>query len=84
MVERIVGIGLVKQIDQTINDCIDIQDGSPILSQNVQTDLALQINVGMVNVRLALDLGWRVGVVSRDVEDELVCGALPVTGIGSY
>jgi hypothetical protein len=84
VVQWIVGIWLVKQIDQTVNDRVDVQDGSPILSQNIQTDLALQINVGMVNVRLALHFGWGVRIVRGDGKDKFIGGVLPIASIGSY
>lgn len=84
VVEWIVGIGLVKQINQSIDNRIDIQDGPPVLSQNIQTNLSLQINVGVVNVGLALDLGRRVGVVGRDIENKVICGTLPVPSVGGY
>lgn len=58
MVEGVVGVGFIKQVDETINDGVDIEDRSPILSQDIQTYFALQVDVWMVDLGIAFDL-WR-------------------------
>lgn len=35
VVERVIGIGFVKQVDESVNDRIDIKHRLPILSENV-------------------------------------------------
>lgn len=82
MIERIVGIGLIKQINESINDGIDVQDGLPILTEDVETDLALQIDVGMVDASFTVDLGGGVGVVVGNLEREEVGGTLPEARVG--
>ena len=83
MIERVVGIGLVKEINETLNDGIDVEDGLPVFTEDVETDLALEVDVRMVDSGLAVDLGRGMGVVVRDCECELICGALPEAGVGS-
>ena len=82
LVERIVGIGFVKQINQSVNDRVNVQDGLPIFPQNIQADFALQVNVGMVNAGFAFHFGWCVGIVWGNDKSKVVGGAFPVTGIG--
>lgn len=82
MIERVVRVGLVKEINEAINDGIDIQYGLPVLPQNVQTDLAFQVNVGMVDPSLAFDLGRGMRIVSWNGKDKLVRCACPVARVG--
>ena len=70
MIERIIRVRLVEQINQAVNDCVDVQNGFPILPENVETDLTLEIDVGMVDARFAVDLGRSVRVVIGDLECE--------------
>ena len=58
MIERIIRIGFIKQIDETVNDTVNVQYRTPVLAQNVETHLALQINIGMVYLGRTFDLGW--------------------------
>lgn len=41
------------------NDCVQVQDWLPIFPEDVQTNIALQVNIGMINLLSAFDL-WRV------------------------
>lgn len=59
-----------KQILQSVDDGIDCQHGLPIFSQNVQTHIALQIDVGMIDGGLTLHLGRFVWIGRGDCEDE--------------
>lgn len=36
---------------QPINDDVDIQDKLPVFTQNIEADIAFQINIGMVNLK---------------------------------
>ena len=83
VIERIVGIWFVKQVDETVNDGINIQDWFPVLSQNVQAHFALQINVGMINLGLAFDFGRRVRIVRGNLERKVVGSTLPVARVGA-
>lgn len=84
VIEWIVGIRFVEQINESVNDRIDIEDGPPIFAQNVQADLALQVDVGMINLRLTFDFGRGVGIVWWNVKGELVRGTGPISRIGLY
>jgi len=57
MIERVVWIGFVKQVNEAVNHGVDVQDRFPVLSQDIQTNFSLQVNVRMVDLRLALNLG---------------------------
>ena len=84
VIQRIVRIRLVKQENQPINNRVNIQNGLPILAQNVQTNFSLQVDVGMVNLGLAMNFGRRVWVVIGYVEFEFVGGVFPEAGVGGY
>lgn len=58
MVERVVRIRFVEKIDEAVNDGVDVEDRAPIFTEDVQTDLPLQVDVRVVDLRLTLDLGW--------------------------
>lgn len=81
VVEGIVGVGLVEEVDEAVDDGIDVEDGLPVLPEDVEADLALEVDVGMVDARFAVDLGRRVGVVVGDLEREEVGGALPESSV---
>ena len=81
-VERIVRIGFVEQVNESVNDAVNVQNGFPIFAKNVETNLALQINVGVVYFGFANALGRFVRIVLRNGEGKVVRGALPVSRIG--
>lgn len=83
VVERIVRVGLIEQINQAVNDGVDVQNGLPVLPKDVETYLPLEIDVGMVDARFAVDLGRGVRVVIGDLEREQVRGTLPEPRVGS-
>jgi hypothetical protein len=57
-VEWVVWVWFVEQVDQTVDDGIDVKYGLPVLTQNVQTDVTLQIDIWVVDFRLACNF-WR-------------------------
>jgi hypothetical protein len=81
VVQRIIRVWFVIQIDETINDRVDVQDRFPVFSQNVQTNFALQINVGVVNLRVALNLWRRMRVVWRDCKGKMIFCSAPVASV---
>lgn len=83
MVEWIVGVGLVKEVDEAVDDGVDVEDGLPVLPEDVEADLTLEVDVGVVDARFAVDLGRGVGVMVGDLESEEVGGTLPEAGVGS-
>ena len=50
LVEGVVGIGFEEEVLQSVDDGVDRQDGLPVLAEDVQTDVALQVDVRMVNL----------------------------------
>mmetsp|Transcript_13594 Transcript_13594/g.38943 ORF Transcript_13594/g.38943 Transcript_13594/m.38943 type:complete len:240 (-) Transcript_13594:150-869(-) len=82
LIERIIAIGFVKEIDETVDDGIDIQYRLPVFAQNIQAHLAFEVYIGMVNLCVAIDFGWGMGIMRRDGECEVVRGAFPVSRVG--
>ena len=83
MVEWIVGVGLVKEVDEAVDDGVDVEDGLPVLPEDIEADLTLEVDVGVVDARFAVDLGRGVGVMVGDLESEEVGGTLPEAGVWS-
>ena len=82
VVERVIRIGFVKQINEAVNDRIDIENGLPILAQNIQAHFSLQINVGVVYFCVAFHLWRRVRVMRGDGESKVVRRSFPVATVG--
>ena len=40
-VQRVIGVRLVEEVDETVNHRIDVQDGLPIRTEDIQTHIAL-------------------------------------------
>ena len=77
MVERVVGVGLQEQKVEAEDDCTDAKDGLPVCTQDVQTHIALQVNIGVVDLGVAVHLGRLMRVVSRHCEGEVVLCSTP-------
>jgi hypothetical protein len=45
--------------NETKSDGLEVEHGVPVLAENVQTDISLQVDVWVVDFRLALWCGWR-------------------------
>ena len=78
MVEGIVRIGFVKQVNESVNDRVNVEDGFPVFAQNVEAHLALQVNVWVVNLGLAFHLWGGMGIVGWNDKGKVVGGGLPV------
>ena len=50
LVERILGIGFQEEVLKSVDDGVDRQNGFPVLAEDVQADVALQVDVWMVNL----------------------------------
>lgn len=70
LVQRILRVGLQKEILESVDDGVDGEDRLPILAQNVETNITLQVNVGVVNLRLTFHLGRFMGVGVSYLETE--------------
>ena len=68
LVERVLGVGLQEEVLQPVHDGVDGQHGLPVLAEDVQADVALQVDVGVVHAGHALHLGGLVGVAGTDLE----------------
>ena len=49
-VQRVVGIGLEEEKLQAVHDRVQAEHGLPVLAQDIQTNVPVQVNVGMVNL----------------------------------
>lgn len=63
LVEGVVGVGLQEQVLEAVDDGVNGQDRFPVFAQNVETHVAIQIDVGVVDCVQTLHFRWRVGVV---------------------
>lgn len=82
MVEWVVWIWFVEQINETVNDGINVQDWLPIFSQDIETDLAVQVNIGVVDFGHAINLGWGMGIMLWNLELKVVGCRCPKPSIG--
>ena len=57
-----------KQILQAVDHRLNGEDGHPLVTQDVEAHSAFQVDVGVVDLIGALDLGWLVRVVLLDLE----------------
>ena len=76
LVQRIGRIRLQKQKLQPHNHGVQVQHGLPVLAQDVQADVALEVDVRVVNLLPALDLGRVVREVLVDGEGKVKGAAL--------
>jgi hypothetical protein len=67
MVQGILVIGLNEKKVQTIYNGIDIQDRLPVFTQDIQADISVQVNIRVINLSRALDLGRLVRVSRRNL-----------------
>jgi len=70
LVQRVFRVGLQEEVLEPIHYGVDGEDGLPVLPEDVQTDIALQVYVGVVHLRLALDLWWFMRVCCPYLEAE--------------
>lgn len=57
-VERVVRVGFQKEELEAVQNGGQSEDGLPILSQDIQTDVSVKIHVGMIDAGIAFDF-WR-------------------------
>ena len=70
--QRVVGVRLVEEVDQAVDDGVDVEDRLPVLPQNVEADVALEVDVRVEDFGIAVDLRRLVRVHGRDREGEVV------------
>ena len=39
-----------EEENQAMDDVLDVEDGAPVVAQNIQTHIALQVDIGMINL----------------------------------
>ncbi|KAJ8107795.1 hypothetical protein OPT61_g8616 [Boeremia exigua] len=76
LVKRIARVGLEEQELQTDDNRVEVEHGLPVLAQDVQAHVALEVDVGVVDFLRALDLGRVVREVLVDGEAEVEAPAL--------
>lgn len=76
LVQRVIRIGLQEQVLQTVHDRVDGQHGFPVLPQNVQADIALQIDIRVIDFGLTLDLRRFMRIAGAHLEVEPEAAAL--------
>ena len=77
MIKWIVRIWLQEQENEAIKDRIYVEDGFPVLAQNVQTHISFEVNIGVVQRRVTLGFGGFMGVRWRHCKGEAVLAAFP-------
>jgi len=70
LVQGILRIGFQEEILKAIDYGVDCQHRFPVLSEDVEADVALKVDVGVVHLRLALHLGWFVRISRSYFERE--------------
>lgn len=84
VVQRIVRVGVVEEVDEPIDDRVNIKNRLPVLPEDVETDVTLLVDIGVVDLGVAVHLGRVVGVEGRNGEGEVVLGSLPVASVGTH
>ena len=77
MVERVIGIGLKEQENQTHDDVSNIEYGLPVSSEDVKANVAIGVNIWVVHGRVAMD-NWRLmRILRRHTDSEIVLATHP-------
>ena len=77
MIKRVIWVGLDEKEDQAQNDWVHSKHWFPVSAQDVEADVAICVDVGMVDGCVAVDLGGFMGVVEGDVYSEFILATLP-------
>lgn len=70
LIDGMIRVGIKDEVLQTIGDGIDAQDRFPILIKDVETHVALQVNVGMVDLGAAFHLGRLMWIIVTNLESK--------------
>lgn len=63
LIEWIIWIRFNKQEENTWDYVVEVQDGFPICSEDIETHIALQINVRMVNFSVTMNFWRLMGII---------------------
>lgn len=77
MVQRVVGVWLKEEENQAHNDVADVEDGLPVSPEDIEANVAIHVDVGVVDGRVAVDRGRLVRVLRRDAHGEVVLATAP-------
>ena len=77
MIKRVIWVGLDEKEDQAQNDWVHSKHWLPVSAQDVEADVAICVDVGMVDGRVAVDLWGFMGIVEGYVYTELICTTFP-------
>ena len=71
-VQRVFRVGFEEQILESVYDGIYSEDGLPVLAQYVEANIALEINVRMINLRFAFHFRrlMRIGLSHFEAKHE--------------
>jgi hypothetical protein len=83
LVKWIVWVWLQEQKYETIYHGADGENGFPVLSQNVEANVSVRIDVRMIYRRFAFNLRGIVGIHGLDCERESEAAVFPEALIGS-
>ena len=84
LVERIASVGLEEQELQPHDDGVEIEHRLPVLAQNIQTNIAFEVDVWVVDFLRALDLWRLVRKVLRNDKGEVEDAAFVHAFVGRY
>lgn len=76
LVEGIVGVGFEEEVLQSDHDGVQVEDGFPVLAEDVEADVAVEVEVRVVHFRDAFHLRRLVRVVVVDRKRKLERAAL--------
>lgn len=62
-----------EEMIEAIDNGVNVQHRFPVFSKDVQADISFQVNIRMINLRLAFDLWSFMGVDWRNLEREDKC-----------
>ena len=62
MIQGVVRIRLVKEINQSVNDSIDVQYWFPVFTKDVEANISLKVYVWVVDFIFACYLWWIMGL----------------------
>jgi hypothetical protein len=82
LVQRIAGVGLEEEKLQPHDDGVEVEDGLPVFAQDVEADVAFEVDVGVVDLLFALDLWRLVREVLADGEGEVELAAFVEALVG--
>merc|ERR1719362_1953729 len=82
MVQRIARIWFQEQVEKAVDDRRDGQHWLPVLTQNVEAHIALEVDVWMVDFRLTFHFGRLMRIEWRYIENERVACSLPKAFVG--